>query len=415
MSKIDKINNDTILFDWVVKTNEIVDATNKSISNITGDESTLTYTTHDGSVGSIDIHYTLPPATDKMLGGIIAGKNITIDEDGNLSLTQKDVESALGYESLGFEGSKGLFDDVQNMFNSQKNVNSGGLTGNILYGMNSAISSDITELKESKYDRFLQKQYVCNSVDEVNKCLSQAYVYNLDQYIVDIKNFITYEYDSTINSWIESTKLPTDILQDGRIYYNEITKKLYYVNGTEFISLSDFISDISNEVSSINIDLSSKIDSLTTKLNTLSSQYTKLATSLSTLTNSHNTLASSVNNSSTGLSAIGSKVTGLEISVNTINGSPRITQQGGNGNYWYRVWSNGWIEQGGRCTKNTKTVSFTKPFINLDYTVILSGEFRGVGGHEWNNAQYLASKAVTGFDIAWFEQNNVVSWYACGY
>lgn len=47
-----------------------------------------------------------------------------------------------------------------------------------------------------------------------------------------------------------------------------------------------------------------------------------------------------------------------------------------NGTEWYRVWSDGWIEQGGRVddTVTQVTLTFLKPFANTDYTVTLGSE-----------------------------------------
>lgn len=42
-----------------------------------------------------------------------------------------------------------------------------------------------------------------------------------------------------------------------------------------------------------------------------------------------------------------------------------------NGTSWYRVWSDGWIEQGGTASKDT-TVDFLKPFSNSDYSLVIS-------------------------------------------
>ncbi len=49
-----------------------------------------------GGMGGAAESYTLPAATDKALGGVIAGANLTIAGDGTLSLTSGNVTTALG-------------------------------------------------------------------------------------------------------------------------------------------------------------------------------------------------------------------------------------------------------------------------------------------------------------------------------
>jgi hypothetical protein len=44
---------------------------------------------------------------------------------------------------------------------------------------------------------------------------------------------------------------------------------------------------------------------------------------------------------------------------------------------WYRIWSDGWCEQGGICLPNTigwnsRTVKFLKPFTSINYTITVA-------------------------------------------
>lgn len=82
-----------------------------------------------------------------------------------------------------------------------------------------------------------------------------------------------------------------------------------------------------------------------------------------------------------------------------------------NGTSWYRVWSDGWCEQGqSNHTGNgtgTVTISLLKPYKNTNYTVTLSN---GV------NASYSASiqtKTTTSFTGGYLDRR--CDWYACGY
>ena len=53
------------------------------------------------------------------------------------------------------------------------------------------------------------------------------------------------------------------------------------------------------------------------------------------------------------------------------NNSIHITETWHDGTEWYRVYSDGWIEQGGRININTtlKNITLNKPFSNTNYTI----------------------------------------------
>ena len=76
----------------------------------------------------------------------------------------------------------------------------------------------------------------------------------------------------------------------------------------------------------------------------------------------------------------------------------------GNGN-WYRVWSDGWVEQGGTYPAAHTAVTFLKPFANTNYTFIISGNMNA------------GNKTTTSIS---FDPNFTVAskaagyWYACG-
>lgn len=92
---------------------------------------------------------------------------------------------------------------------------------------------------------------------------------------------------------------------------------------------------------------------------------------------------------------------------------------------WYRVYSDGWIEQGGVSPalniNAAKTINFLKPFKNNNYVCLTIGldwngylssagaSNRGIG----NAIGGVSLKTTTTFTIG----NNiaVVNWYACGY
>jgi hypothetical protein len=84
------------------------------------------------------------------------------------------------------------------------------------------------------------------------------------------------------------------------------------------------------------------------------------------------------------------------------------------GTSWYRVWSDGWIEQGGDITttgKNLYTVTLNKAFSTTDYFATCIGKIGSVTGN--GGANYCSSHTTTTFKTAQFEEG--ARWYACGY
>ena len=89
------------------------------------------------------------------------------------------------------------------------------------------------------------------------------------------------------------------------------------------------------------------------------------------------------------------------------------------GTSWYRVWSDGWIEQGGLTAESTDkihTVSFLKPFSNTYYTAMCCVcDTTAAAVKTWYDTQ-IVTKAKANMTIG---NNNAtsrkISWYACGY
>ena len=90
-----------------------------------------------------------------------------------------------------------------------------------------------------------------------------------------------------------------------------------------------------------------------------------------------------------------------------------ITETYVNGTSWYRVWSDGWIEQGGYSSSMPVTVTLLKAFSNTNYTVQATMNSNNNVGNYENLA--ISNKATTGFKIYQHTISNAVSWYACGY
>lgn len=84
-----------------------------------------------------------------------------------------------------------------------------------------------------------------------------------------------------------------------------------------------------------------------------------------------------------------------------------------NGTSWYRVWSDGWIEQGGKTTnkEGLVTVTLLKPFTTTTYTALTTGVF--TGGNTANGWDYVRNVTTTTFDI--YQQGGGCLWQASGY
>ena len=97
-----------------------------------------------------------------------------------------------------------------------------------------------------------------------------------------------------------------------------------------------------------------------------------------------------------------------------------------NGTDWYRVWSDGWCEQGGtklNITTNTFVfITLLKPFANTNYSVIGSGVNAEIGTYADESFSYRSPLQTTGFygGIRYFTDGTAYatrgfSWKAEGY
>ena len=91
-------------------------------------------------------------------------------------------------------------------------------------------------------------------------------------------------------------------------------------------------------------------------------------------------------------------------------GEAYITETYSNGASWYRVWSDKWCEQGGTGNTANTTITFLKPFRDINYTLV------GVAFFVANTGQQFVAQYVDKF-ATWSERQicGTSSWYACGY
>lgn len=91
-----------------------------------------------------------------------------------------------------------------------------------------------------------------------------------------------------------------------------------------------------------------------------------------------------------------------------------------NQNSWYRVWSDGWIEQGGRSTAGVgvdlKTINLLKKFDSSYYTIVMLPT-TGLANSDYNNGMSLVGRYTTYF--TYYNGDNTItsnpSWVAFGY
>lgn len=88
-----------------------------------------------------------------------------------------------------------------------------------------------------------------------------------------------------------------------------------------------------------------------------------------------------------------------------------------NGTKWYRVWSDGWVEQSGSATfegKSGTTITFFQPFRDTNFYMSMS-DYSGGGAEVFYNHISIRNKAATKCKIyAGCGESISINWYACG-
>ena len=114
-----------------------------------------------------------------------------------------------------------------------------------------------------------------------------------------------------------------------------------------------------------------------------------------------------------------------EINNRLINleNSKRIIETWNEGTEWYRVWSDGWIEQGGTTglitsgdSYNSKTITFKKSFTNTNYTFTsCANKYSTENGLGTAYPPFIFTKNNTSIIIGKYSWTDGIDWYACGY
>lgn len=90
------------------------------------------------------------------------------------------------------------------------------------------------------------------------------------------------------------------------------------------------------------------------------------------------------------------------------------TGKSSDGNSWYRVWSDGWIEQGGTCTSSSPTPSYSitliKKMTTTNYHPTVTCGFKD---KSTNGYGYCYDKTTSGFKAVVTDPSG--TWHVCGY
>ena len=88
-----------------------------------------------------------------------------------------------------------------------------------------------------------------------------------------------------------------------------------------------------------------------------------------------------------------------------------------NGSSWYRRWSDGWIEQGGRMPKvgTSATVNLITPFATTDYTITSVESDLGLSDTEGVDFSTIILLVTTTSFKCSTASGRTPMWYACGF
>lgn len=125
----------------------------------------------------------------------------------------------------------------------------------------------------------------------------------------------------------------------------------------------------------------------------------------------------------TKLEEINNNITSLSNRISVLESHKHIIETYSNGDDWYRVWSDGWIEQGGQsynAVDSEITIQLHKPYTNSDYFITQTTGFNGAWSQTvtgWHIPATIVSVTNSSFVIHFYSGNglNIRRWYTCGY
>lgn len=124
-----------------------------------------------------------------------------------------------------------------------------------------------------------------------------------------------------------------------------------------------------------------------------------------------------VANISTGLTQAETRISSLETNKVDKAGNAWVVESYRNDTKWYRVWSDGWVEQSGSATfggQSGTTITFFHPFRDTNFYMSMS-DYGGGGTSIFYNHISIRNKAATKCKIyASCGESISINWYACG-
>ena len=102
--------------------------------------------------------------------------------------------------------------------------------------------------------------------------------------------------------------------------------------------------------------------------------------------------------------------------LDKLNSMKYVVETWNEGNEWYRVWSDGWIEQGGMYDSGTDSgdkfpeIFLNKPFKNITYTLMI------VPYQSYTSYPNVRiHNQLVNYFIPVILNTRYIRWYACGY
>ena len=117
------------------------------------------------------------------------------------------------------------------------------------------------------------------------------------------------------------------------------------------------------------------------------------------------------------------KLDEINTRLTNLENSRRIIETWSEGTEWYRVWLDGWIEQGGTTGLITSsdgytatTIQFKKSFINTNYTFTsCANKYSSQNGLGTAYPPFIFTKNNDSVIIGKYSWTDGLDWYACGY
>ena len=118
----------------------------------------------------------------------------------------------------------------------------------------------------------------------------------------------------------------------------------------------------------------------------------------------------------TKLEEINNNITSLSNRISVLESHKHIIETYSNGDDWYKVWSDGWIEQGSIITSGTNatvTVQLLKEFTTTNYEVLFSESDPSSTSDNTRNATINRGTRTTSSFSCYHNRHTI--WYAYGY